>query len=253
MVLTLFASWFLLTSVQLRSKTRLHNHPLAKSHISVLQDGNCCVKKLKVMWNECWKRKCTSGRSSSVGKGIWHFWKSAWWGCCLLSLQQEFSWYPHLCQHLGLVFQLFLVLCAAVFLQLRCLALMPCWTWPCTLPGPSCLCPVLLLGASCQTSQPLSDSDVWGSLVQRMRNGGYSKIKKTLKAQISLHPSWPFSSRAIFASCCVLRLLSLLLPVALESFPFPILPIVAHSSLCWNGKCLGRFGPCHALSSLCCF
>lgn len=99
--------------------------------------------------------------NSSVGKGIWCFWKYVQWG--LLSLKSPagiFLRSPHLSVP-GVSFPvLWGSLCGAAFPQLRCLALAPCWTWPCTLPGLSCSCPALLLGASCQTSQPLSNNDV---------------------------------------------------------------------------------------------
>lgn len=104
-VLTLFVSWFLSTSVQVMSKTRLHS--LAKSCISVFQDGNCCIKKLKVTLNEFWKSKHVSGGKQFCGKRDLALWKI----CLVRSALSQVSRgnFPEILtsvQCLGLIFQL---------------------------------------------------------------------------------------------------------------------------------------------------
>lgn len=89
------------------SKTRLHNHSLAKSCISVLQDGNCCIKKLKVTLNEFWKSKHVSGGKQFCGKRDVTLWKICLVRSALSPVSSgNFSEILTSVQCLGLIFQL---------------------------------------------------------------------------------------------------------------------------------------------------
>lgn len=132
-------------------------------------------------------------------------------------------------------------------------AVVPCPPAPlkAAVPG-DCPCPGLPLRASCWTSKPFSDSDVWERPVQVICNGSYLKIKSKTKCSdfplsfvtLSKCAHWFLqSSYLVVPSCSIELLTSHCSPAA----------SVAESSLHWNGKCLGRFWCCCALGSLCCF
>lgn len=67
----LLSSWFLLTLVQVMSKTKLHDHPFSKSFISVLKSGNCFIKSSK--WHDICKKKQVSDEELFHEKADWHF------------------------------------------------------------------------------------------------------------------------------------------------------------------------------------
>lgn len=75
-------------------------------------------------WHEICKRKYASGEELFCGKKDLALMPGN--VCSLPCLQWKFSWDSCFRPCLGLIFQLSLVPCAAVFLQLWCFALMPC-------------------------------------------------------------------------------------------------------------------------------
>lgn len=168
--------------------------------------------------------------------------------CSLSRLQQEFSWDPHICPCLGLVFQFSGVLFVEQHFP-SCDALP---SHPVERGHALCLAPAAL-ALLCYwelAARPVSPSltmmfgGVWG---RAWAMAAIQNFLKSLKAEISLHPF-----------LAMLLLFSLFSPSPLFTVPscFREFSFLLLLLLLWLTQAyveMGRSVPCHVLCSLCCF